>query len=75
MIDEAWVEMTLDALRSDGKTMSNARLDWDAGDAVRCRARKFLRQKDKAGWFDAGGGFHLERIATWDMLKKRETTV
>jgi hypothetical protein len=66
----SWVQEALERLRADGKAMGTSVLDWRA---VRDGAMTYCQQKKDAHRFDGQQTFDMTKVATYDLVERKET--
>ncbi|KAG9234215.1 hypothetical protein BJ875DRAFT_496045 [Amylocarpus encephaloides] len=65
-----WVRDGVLALKSDGKTLGTAQLDWDYLESM---ANWFVELKKSQHRFDGQGNWDMTKVPTYDVLEGRET--
>ena len=65
-----WVAKALQLLSADDKAMGTSELDWAN---VRNIAMAYVQQKKEGHRFDGQGSFDTSKVATYDLLERKET--
>lgn len=64
-----WVKDALEALEKDGRALGTSNTDWST---IRDTAMHYVEGKKAQHRFDGKGNFDMSKVATWDMLERKE---
>jgi hypothetical protein len=65
-----WVREALEALQADGKALGTAVIEWSK---VRDAAMTYCQKKRDEHRFDKYGNYDMTKVATYDLIQRRET--
>ena len=65
-----WVRQALEALQADGKALGTAVVEWSK---VRDAAMTYCQKKRDEHRFDKYGNYDMSKVATYDLIQRRET--
>lgn len=65
-----WVREAVLGLERDGRALGTCETSWDA---IRDTAMRYVEEKRSQHRFDGRGEFDMSKIATWDLLERKET--